>query len=131
MSPLEELTAHLSGTARAIVISDRDVDLRPGAGDRRLFILKIAEGSLAAGGRGGGLGERKVTGVYCFEKAGGEWSKRYEAEGDERVTGFEVPYFVSRIPMVMADGSEAMGYGAVDPGLVAEMSEKSGIVSSP
>ena len=58
MTPLEELVSHLSGNSRAIVISRRDVDLRPGAEDNRLFVLKIGEGSLAAGGRGGGFGER-------------------------------------------------------------------------
>ena len=131
MSPLEELAALFSGPARAVVISSGDVDLRPTAHDVRLFVLKIGEGSLAAGGRGGGFGERRVTGVYCFEKSGAGWSKLYEAQGDERASAFEVPYSVSRLPMVMADGSEAMGYGMVDPDLVAEMSAKSGIASSP
>ena len=50
MSPVEELASHLSGSSRAVVISNRDVDLRPGAEDNRLFVLKIGEGSLAAGG---------------------------------------------------------------------------------
>lgn len=130
MSPLEELVSHLSGSSRAIVISDRDVDLRPEAEDGRLFILKIGEGSLAAGGRGGGFGERKVTAVLCFEKKGGTWAKEFGVEGEEKASKFEVPYYVSRLPMVMADGSETMGYGVVDPALVEEMALKSGIGSS-
>ena len=112
------------------MISDKDVDLRPGAPDNRLFVLKIFEGSLAAGGRGGGFGERKVTGVFCFEKRGGSWTKTFEAEGEDRASGFEVPYQVSRLPITMDDGRESMGYGVVDPALVAEMSARSGI-SSP
>lgn len=130
MSPLDELVGHLSGAARAIVISDKDVDLRPKSGDCRMFILKVGEGSLAAGGRGGGFGERKVIGVHCFAKAGGEWRKLYEADGEESLSGFEVPYSVSRLPMVMADGSEVMGYGAVDAELVFEMATKSGATFS-
>lgn len=130
MSPLEELLSHLAGTSRAVVISDRDVDLRPGAEGGRMFILKIGEGSLAAGGRGGGFGERKVTAVLCFERQKGGWAKRFEAVGEERASSFEVPYHVSRLPMMMADGTEAMGYGVVDPALVAEMSARSGIGSS-
>ncbi|MDG6902310.1 MAG: hypothetical protein JRM80_10195 [Nitrososphaerota archaeon] len=130
MSPLEELLSHLAGASRAVVISDRDVDLRPGREEGRMFILKIGEGSLAAGGRGGGFGERKVTAVLCFERRNGAWAKRFEAEGEERASGFEVPYHVSRLPMVMTDGTEAMGYGVVDPALVAELSARSGIGSS-
>ena len=130
MDALAELVSHLSGASRAIVISDKEVDLRPEAGDRRLFVLKIGEGSLAAGGRGGGFGERKVAGVLCFEKRGGAWAKKYEAAGEAQVTGFEVPYYVSRLPITMEDGTEAMGYGAVDPSLVSEMSARTGIDSS-
>jgi hypothetical protein len=130
LSPLDELVSHLSGPSRAIVISNRDVDLRAASAGNRLFILKIGEGSLAAGGRGGGFGERKVTGVLCFENVGGAWTKRFEVDGAERASKYEVPYHVSRLPMVMADGVETMGYGVVDPDLVAQMSEKSGIGSS-
>lgn len=130
MTPLEEMASHLSGSSRAIVISNREVDLRPSAEDNRLFVLKIGEGSLAAGGRGGGFGERRVTGVACFELRAGEWAKLFEAEGEEDASKFEVPYYVSRLPFTLADGSETMGYGAVDPALVAELSAKSGIGSS-
>lgn len=130
MNPLEELSSHLSGPSRAIVISVTDVDLRPGAGDNRMFVLEIGEGSLAAGGRGGGFGERKVTAVFCFEVAGGVWAKRFEAKGEEEVSRFEVPYHVSRLPLVLADGTESMGYGVVDSALVAELTSKSGIGSS-
>lgn len=130
MTPLEELVSHLTGTSRAVVISDRDVDLRPGGEEGRMFILKIGEGSLAAGGRGGGFGERKVTAVLCFERRKGGWAKRFEAIGEEQASGYEVPYYVSRIPLMMEDGSETMGYGVVDPTLVAEMSARSGVGSS-
>jgi len=130
LTPLEELVSHLTGSSRAIVISNRDVDLRPGAEDNTLFVLKIGDGSHAAGGRGGGFGERKVTGVLCFELKGGEWTKRFEAEGEEGASGFEVPYYVSRLPFMFVDGTESMGYGVVDPALVAEMTARSGISSS-
>ena len=130
MDPLQELMSSLSGGSRAIVISEKEVDLRPPSGDNRLFVLKIGEGSLAAGGRGGGFGERKVTGVACYVKREGSWSKVFEA-GGAGAGEYEVPYHVSRLPITMADGSETMGYGVVEPELVAEMSKKSGIASSP
>ncbi len=129
MDALEELVAALTGPSRAIVIAQRDVDLRPQSGENRLFVLSIGEGSLAAGGRGGGFGERKVTAVSCFELKAGGWNVGFRAD-PQKMEEYEVPYYVSRLPMTMADGSEAVGYGVVDPELVSVLAEKSGIVSS-
>ncbi len=129
MDAQDELSAHLAGGGRAIVIAQNDLDLRPGSPDNRLFVLKVGEGSLAAGGRGGGFGERRVTAVLCYELRSGVWSKLFEAK-EGAVEGYDVPYHVSRMPMTMADGSESMGYGVVDPELVGEMSKRSGIPSS-
>lgn len=131
MDPLDELVLHLSGTSRAIVIAEKDVDLRPSSPDNRLFVLKIGEGSLAAGGRGGGFGERKVTGVLCFEHVKGNWTKLLESGDESKASEFEVPYYVSRLPFMMPDGSEAMGYGVVELELVGEMAKKAGIIFSP
>lgn len=129
MGASEELAAQLSGGARAIVISEKDVDLRPHSGDNRLFLLKVGEGSLAAGGRGGGFGERKVIAALCYELRGGEWKMLFQADG-EAAAGYEVPYYVSRLPMTLADGSESVGYGVVEPDLVRELMKKAGIESS-
>jgi len=129
LDALEELVAHLTGPSRAIVIARKDVDLRPQSGENMLFVLNMGEGSAAAGGRGGGFGERKVTAVSCFELRNYTWSLVFKAPA-ERVGEYEVPYYVSRLPLTMADGTEAMGYGVVDPELVSELSKKSGIVSS-
>ena len=129
LGALEELVTQLTGPSRAIVISRKDVDLRPESGKNMLFVLSVGEGSLAAGGRGGGFGERKVTAVTCYELKGGAWGLLFRAD-PARMDEYEVPYYVSRLPMTMADGSEAMGYGVVDPELVSELSKKSGIVSS-
>ena len=129
MDALEELVSLLTGKSRAIVISQRDVDLRPRSGENRLFVLGVGEGSLAAGGRGGGFGERKVTAVSCYDLKSGSWALVFRAASD-RAGEYEVPYYVSRLPITMADGTESMGYGVVDPDLVSELSKKSGIVSS-
>ena len=121
MDALEEITSLISGGSRTIVIASSDVDLRPQAGDNTLILLKMTEGSLAAGGRGGGFGERRVVKVASFERKSGSWSKVFELEDDASVSKFEVPYYVSRIPFTMADGSESMGYGVVEAELVAKM----------
>jgi hypothetical protein len=128
LDALSELASALTGSSRAILIAEADVDLRPGAPSNRLFLFKIGEGSLAAGGRGGGFGERRVTAVLCFERNPNGWSKVFEAE-EEQLEQYEVPYHVSRLPMVLPDGTETMGYGVVDPELVTELAKKSGIAS--
>ncbi len=131
MDSRDELSSHLTGGSRVIVIAEKDVDLRTASGGNRLFLLKIAEGSLAAGGRGGGFGERKVVEVSCFSSNGGPWTKLFETREESRVAGFEVPYYVSRVPFTLADGTEEMGYGVVEPELVRQMAAKAGILFSP
>ncbi len=130
MEASAELSSLVSGGSRIILISERDVDLKPGSGDNRLFLLKMAEGSLAAGGRGGGFGERRVVGVVLFARGNGTWSKLFETVDGSRLADFEVPYYVSRLPMTLEDGTETMGYGVVDPELVGQMLAKAGVSSS-
>jgi hypothetical protein len=127
---LDEIAALISGGARVIVIAQKDVDLRPGAPSNRLVLLKMAIGSHAAGGRGGGFGERRVTGVAFFLGEKGQWTREFESD-DETVTAkFEVPYYVSRLPMTLPDGTESMGYGVVDPELVVQLHGLAGLPSS-
>jgi hypothetical protein len=130
LTPIEELSAALIGGQRAIVISEKEVDLRPQAPENRLFLLKMAEGSLAAGGRGGGFGERRVVQVALYQRTADSWSKPFESPDESRAAEFEVPYHVSRLPLTLADGTESMGYGVVDPPLVQEMWEKAKSQSS-
>jgi len=126
----EELASHLSGRSRVIVIAEKEVDLRPQSGDNRLFLLKIAEGSLAAGGRGGGFGERRVAEVLLFERRNGAWARLYQTNEEASLVTFEVPYYVSRLPLTLTDGTESMGYGVIEPDLVREFLRKAGISSS-
>ncbi|HEY6282622.1 MAG TPA: hypothetical protein VIW22_01715 [Nitrososphaerales archaeon] len=130
MEAADELVSHLSGGSRVIVIAEKDVDLRPQSGDNKLFLLKIVEGSLASGGRGGGFGERRVIEVMFFERKNGTWSRPFRTDDEASVANFEVPYHVSRLPLTLLDGAESMGYGVVEPDLVSEMVRKAGMSSS-
>ncbi len=131
MDPLAELASQITGGSRVIVIAARDVDLRPQSGDNSLVLLKMTEGSLAAGGRGGGFGERRVVLVSGYQKRSGNWSKVFQVEDGATLARFEVPYYVSRIPITMQDGTESMGYGVVEPELVSKMLSDAGVPSSP
>jgi len=126
LTPLQELSDLLSGRSRVIVISERDVDLRSGHGEGKVFVMKMVEGSLAAGGRGAGFGERRITKVALYRLSVSGCEKLFETEDEPRLATFEVPYYVSRLPFTLENGSEVMGYGVVDPDLVAEFSKKTG-----
>ena len=130
MTDLEELSSHFAGGSRVIVIAERDVDLKPQAPDNRLFLLKMAEGSLASGGRGGGFGERRVVKVVLYQLKGGGWTKLFETVDESKVSEFEIPYYVSRLPFTLADGTESIGYGVVEPELVQQMMARAGFPSS-
>lgn len=118
MRAIDELSSLLSGPSRAIVIAQRDVDLKSLAGENTLFVLKMAEGSLAAGGRGGGFGERRVNRVSLYHYKDGSCEKLFDTEDEAKVSQFEVPYYVARMPLTLIDGTESMGYGVVEPELV-------------
>jgi hypothetical protein len=124
LTPTEEINDALIGKYRAIVIAEKQVDLSKLDGENRLVLMKITEGSLAAGGRGGGFGERRIVRLSAFQLRGGQWLRTFETERREILDMVEVPYYVSRIPFVLSDSSESMGYGVIDPQLVDEIRTK-------
>ena len=130
MADLDELVGLISGGSRVIVIAEAEVDLRSQGKPNSLVLLRMVEGSAAAGGRGGGFGERRVAAVDFFKGSNGVWSRLRGPITDSSAAEFEVPYYVSRLPMTLPDGAESVGYGAVDPDLVRQMLGKAGIGSS-
>ncbi len=124
MNAVEEISSLLSGGSRVVVIAEEDVNLKSLRGKNTLFLLMVAEGSQAAGGRSGGLGERRVVGVTEFRYEDGECEKLFETSEEAKVVEFEVPHYVTRMPMTLRDGTEIVGYGVVDPELVSSFAEK-------
>ncbi len=124
MNALEEISSLLSGESRVIVIAEDDVNLKSLQGKNTLFLLKVAEGSRAAGGRSGGLGERRVVGVTEFRYKDGDCEKLFETSDEAKLLEFEVPHYVTRMPMTLRDGTESVGYGVVDRELVSSFAEK-------
>ncbi|MDV3244950.1 MAG: hypothetical protein LYZ66_07265 [Nitrososphaerales archaeon] len=131
MTPLEELSELLSGRSRAIAIASRDLDLNAQPVENDIFVLQMPQGSLAAGGRGGGFGERRVVKVLLFRLAQGGCQKLFETEDESKLSEFEIPYYVARVPVRLMDGTETMGYGVVEPELVQRFLTKTGLPSSP
>jgi len=124
LTPLQELSDLLTGKSRVIVISEKEVDLRSGHAGGMVLVMKMVEGSLSAGGRGGGFGERRITRAALYRLGGDGCERVAETEDERLLKTLEVPYYVSRLPFVLEDGTEVVGYGAVDPELIAEYSKR-------
>jgi hypothetical protein len=85
----------------------------------RIFVLQLPDQSTATGGRGGGLGERRIVRIYCFEFGNGECRKLREIEDDERLDAIDLPYHATAMAVTLPNGSEKLVTGVVDPDFVA------------
>ena len=118
MTPLEELTSLIVEKGRKVLVAENPVDLRTLNGENSVFILKLPEGSSAAGGRAGGFGERRLEKLYCFHYENGACRKLYEVDSPEKLERFELPYHAAGTPVVLPDGSEKVMSGVIDPEFV-------------
>lgn len=118
MTPIEELAALLAEKGRRIMVAENPVDLRSLSGPNFVYVLQLPEGSLAAGGRAGGFGERKVEKLYAFHYENGGCRKLFEIDTPEKLERFELPYHASGTPVILPDGSERIVSGVIDPEFV-------------
>jgi hypothetical protein len=118
MTPLEELAGLLSEKGRRLMVAENEVNLKSLQGENSIFVLQLPEGGMAAGGRAGGFGERRVEKLYAFHYANGACRKLFEVDSPEKLERFEVPYHASGTPIVLPDGSEKIVSGVIDPEFV-------------
>ena len=118
MTPLEELADLLSEKGRRIFVAENQVNLKSLQGENSIFVLQLPEGSLAAGGRAGGFGERRVEKLYAFHYADGTCRKLFEVNAPEKLERYELPYHAAGTPVVLPDGSERIVSGVIDPEFV-------------
>lgn len=124
LTPLEELTRLLSEKGRRIFVAEGQIDLRVSDGRNCVYALQLPESAPgAAGGRIGGIGERKLVKLYCFRLENGKWVKVYETENDERLERFELPYHAAGLTVTLPDGSEKVVSGVVDEQFVQSYNE--------
>ncbi len=115
MTPLEELVVLLSGKGRRLFVAENEVNLKSLEGENSIFVLQLPEGSMSAGGRAGGFGERRVEKLYAFHYANGTCRKLFEVNSPEKLEKYEVPYHAAGTPVVLPDGSERIVSGVIDP----------------
>jgi hypothetical protein len=124
MSDLEELVALLKEKAEinlVLLVSENDIHLNAKNQKNRIYILEVEAGGHAAGGRGGGFGQRTFKKVYGFEYENGICKKILETS--ENLEDLDSGYVV-RLPITLPDGKEIMASCSVDPLLVQEYDRK-------
>lgn len=118
MNPVEELATLLAQKGRRILVAENPVDLQSLRGHNSVYVLQLLEGSLAAGGRAGGFGERRIEKLYAFHYEDGSCRKLFETDSPEKLDRFELPFHAAGTPVILPDGSERIISGVIDPEFV-------------
>jgi len=119
MTPLEELSRLASEKSRRLFVAENPIDLSVSQGQNCIYILELPSSAPgAAGGRVGGIGERRIQKAYCFRQADGKWIKVYETESPEKLARFDLPYHAAGLSVLLPDRTERVVSGVVDPELI-------------
>jgi hypothetical protein len=124
MTPLEELAKLAAEKSRRLFVAENAIDLSCEAKQNCIYILELPNTAPgAAGGRVGGIGERKIQKAYCFRQANGKWMKVYETESADKLEKFNLPYHAAGLGVRLPDGTEKVVSGVVDPELIGEYNQ--------
>ena len=127
MDGLSELLELVIGRGRKVYVARKLIDLSDASTPNDVFVLQLPDGSTAAGGRGGGFGERRIVKAYRFKCEGGSWKKVGEYEDDEMLDLLDLPYHATAMPVLDTERKERLVSGVVDPPLA----ESYGLVLGP
>ena len=123
VNALEELARLAREKSRRVFVAEMPLDLAAG-GSNCVFILELPGSAPgAAGGRIGGIGERRIEKAYCFRQVDGNWIKVYETDALEKLGRFELPYHAAGMSVILPDGSERVVSGVVDQELIQRYNE--------
>lgn len=124
VNPLEELAQLAREKSRRLFVAEMPIDLTANATSNCVFVLQLPGSAPgAAGGRVGGIGERRIEKAYCFRRADGNWIKVYETDALEKLERFELPYHAAGMSVILPDGSERVVSGVVDTELIQKYNE--------
>ena len=111
---LPDILELINGRGRRVYVAEKLIDLGDLGVSNNIYVLQLPEGSTAAGGRGGGLGERRIVKVYHFECGSGSCRKVGEFEDAERLDSLDLPYHATAMPILDPEGNERLVSGVVD-----------------
>lgn len=117
MTPVEELNQLASEKSRRIFLARSPIDLSSGEMKNTVYVLQLPI-SGSAGGRVGGIGERRIDRLFCFRKLSGQWSKIFEIDNVDKLEQLDLPYHASGLSVILTDGTEAVVSGVIDEELV-------------
>ena len=124
LSALEELTLLLAEKSRRIFVAQASIDLRSSEGTNCVYVLQLPTSAPgAAGGRIGGIGERRIQKLYCFRLENGKWMKIYETEDEGKLERFELPYHAAGLTVILPDGTERVVSGVIDEEFVQKYNQ--------
>lgn len=86
--------------------------------ENTIFILMVEESSHAAGGRGGGSGNRRIDKIIGFNVFSNNIQKIYETEDKDEIEEFEIPYSAVAMDIIIEDGKQAVVQGIVDEEMI-------------
>lgn len=119
VSGLQELTELIQARGRRVYVAEQLIDLTDLTNKNAIYILQLPDGSTVAGGRGGGLGERRIVKVYHYSCGNGPCEKVGETEDDSKLDTLDLPYHATAMPIKLPDGKEALVSGVVDASFVS------------
>lgn len=119
MSGTDEFAALVESMGRRVLVTEDRVNLGKLDRPNEIWVLEMPSASTAAGGRGGGLGERRVVKVYHFSCGNGECKKVGEFEDEEKIGTLDLPYHATAFPILLAGGKAKLVSGVVDKELAA------------
>ncbi len=124
LTPLEELTGLASEKSRRIFVAESPIDLRVSEGRNAVYVIQLPTTAMgSAGGRVGGVGERRIEKLMCFRKEEGIWIKVFETDRQEKLDRFELPYHAAGLDVTLADGSTRVVSGVIDEEFVKKYNE--------
>lgn len=119
MPGADEFIALIESMGRRVFVTDELIDLNKLDQPNEIYILEMQSSSTAAGGRGGGMGDRRVVKVYHFSCGHGECKKVAEFDDSEKIERLDLPYHATAYPILMPGGKEKLVSGVADRELAA------------
>ena len=105
-------------------VAENPIDLSMKEGENCIYVLELPTSAPgAAGGRVGGIGERKLRKASCFRQAAGRWLKIYETDSADKLERFNLPYHAAGLSVRLPDQSERVVSGVVDAELIREYND--------
>ena len=108
------IEAELRQQNRKILVCRKDLDFtKTYVNVIMIFVVEESRGS--AGGRAAGYGSRRISKIVCFSNEHGNYDKIFESCEEETILQFEIPYSAVALDIKLADGSQLVMQGIIDP----------------